>query len=193
VRDARLAGLPALSANALSSQVAERIELSGIGRLLAMTSNDEVNALAAVHYGKQFGRSAAFQLPERSRTQPVLSKQKTHQELTGRILFAADLNHDELRNRLHNGATIHKTKLTAEFDFAEYRNRYAANATALFIITETGELTPCTSDVTAAPKAGQSVIALVNPDTSETARAKPGSAADAPLNEHSNPRSALAS
>ena len=56
VRDARLAGLPALSANALSSQVAERIELSGISRLLAMTSNDEVNSLAAVHYGKQFGQ-----------------------------------------------------------------------------------------------------------------------------------------
>ncbi|HWE01438.1 MAG TPA: cation:proton antiporter [Tepidisphaeraceae bacterium] len=188
VRDARLTGLPAISANALSSQVAERIELSGIGRLLAMTSNDEVNSLAAVHYGKQFGRSAVFQLPERGRAQPVLSKQKTHQELTGRILFGADLTHDQLQSRLHDGARIHKTKLTPEFDYAEYRKRYGASAVALFIMSETGDLTPCTSDVAAAPRAGQSVIALVNRDASDLP--KPATAApEAAADESSKPRS----
>lgn len=168
VRKARLAGLPALSANALSAQVEERIELSGIGQLLAMTSNDEVNALAAVHYGKLFGRSSTYQLPERDRAEPALSKQKTHHELTGRSLFTTDQTHDQLLERLHNGAKIRKTKLTEEFNFQAYTQRHGQAAIPLFITTETGDLLPCTPDITATPKPGQSIIGLVNPSGNET-------------------------
>ena len=103
IREARLAGIPALSANALSAQVEERIELSGIGRLLAMTSNQEVNALAVLHYAKLFGRSATYQLPDPKHAEPILAKQKTHHELTGRLLFDPAMNFEELEDRLERG------------------------------------------------------------------------------------------
>lgn len=164
IREARLAGIPALSANALSAQVEERIELSGIGRLLAMTSNQEVNALAVLHYAKLFGRSATYQLPEPKHNEPILAKQKTHHELTGRLLFDPAMNFEELEDRLERGARIRKTKLTEEFTFESYRREHGDNAIPLFITDETGELTPATPDATAAtPRAGQTIIALIEP------------------------------
>ena len=162
VSEARLAGLPAISANALSVQVEERIELSGIGRVMAMTSNEEVNSLAAVHFGKLFGRALSYQLPERNRTAPTLAKQKTHHELTGRILFSPAMNYDELQQRLRSGARLHKTKLTEAFDFPKYVHRFGDAAVPLFIVTETGELQPCTPDMSIVPRPGQSLIGLVN-------------------------------
>ncbi|MEZ4591030.1 MAG: NAD-binding protein [Chloroflexota bacterium] len=59
---ARMAGLPSYYGNALDERVTEAIDLSGIGRFLAMTSNDEANALAALHFGEMLGRSEAFRL-----------------------------------------------------------------------------------------------------------------------------------
>ena len=46
VSEARMAGLTAECASILSEHVQEEIDLSGIGRLMALTPNDEVNALA---------------------------------------------------------------------------------------------------------------------------------------------------
>jgi hypothetical protein len=53
----RLAGLPAFYASILSDSALDEIELGGIGRLLALTSNDEANSLAALHFIPAFGRS----------------------------------------------------------------------------------------------------------------------------------------
>jgi len=72
IRDARLRGIQVLAANALSAQVAERISLSPIGRLLALTSNHEVNSLACLQYARIFGRNNVYQLAERRRSAPGL-------------------------------------------------------------------------------------------------------------------------
>ncbi len=50
VSAARLAGLGAHTANIHSESVLDDLDLGGIGRVVAMTSNDEVNSLACLHY-----------------------------------------------------------------------------------------------------------------------------------------------
>ena len=55
VSEARMAGLTAECARILSEHVQEEIDLSGIGRLVALTPNDEVNALAI----RELGTSSA--------------------------------------------------------------------------------------------------------------------------------------
>ncbi|HEX8202176.1 MAG TPA: hypothetical protein VF590_16995, partial [Isosphaeraceae bacterium] len=62
VRAPRLAGLPVLRASILSPYVQERIELSDISRLLALTPNEELNALATLHFARDFGREEVYQL-----------------------------------------------------------------------------------------------------------------------------------
>ncbi len=177
VSEARLAGLPAIAGNALSGQVAERIELSGIGRLIALTSNDDLNALATVHYARLFGRAAAFQLAERARREHGLTKQKAHHELTGRTLFGTDMNYEELLRRLANGGKIRKTPLTSKFDFSTYQKQYGGSAVPMFLVSETGDVTPFTSDASPTRKAGQSVIGLVQPQASADKSAN-GAASD---------------
>ena len=57
VTAARKAGLSAYYANVLSEELLYDIQLDDIGRLLALTPNDEVNSLAALHFVDIFGRS----------------------------------------------------------------------------------------------------------------------------------------
>src|SRR5690606_20915260 len=56
VQAARLAGLDTYYGSA-TAETDEEFKLDGIGRLLALTSNDEVNTLAALQFGAEFGRA----------------------------------------------------------------------------------------------------------------------------------------
>jgi hypothetical protein len=54
--------LKALFANVLSEHVVDEVDFAGIGRFIALTANDEVNALAAVRFREMFGRENVFPL-----------------------------------------------------------------------------------------------------------------------------------
>ncbi len=62
VAAARMAGLNAHCISVLSEYVHEELDLAGIGRLLALTPNDEVNSLASIEFAHHFGRKNVFQL-----------------------------------------------------------------------------------------------------------------------------------
>ena len=62
VARARMAGLPANATDALSRYVSEDLELFGMGKLLAVTPNFEVNTLACDEFRHQFGLANVFQL-----------------------------------------------------------------------------------------------------------------------------------
>lgn len=55
-------GLAARRLNILAEDAAHNLDLRGIGRLMAFTSNDEVNALATARFAREFGRREVFQL-----------------------------------------------------------------------------------------------------------------------------------
>jgi NhaP-type Na+/H+ or K+/H+ antiporter len=55
-------GLAARRLNILTEDAAHNLDLRGIGRLMAFTSNDEVNALATARFAREFGRREVFQL-----------------------------------------------------------------------------------------------------------------------------------
>ncbi|NND74616.1 MAG: sodium:proton antiporter [Ilumatobacter sp.] len=62
-------GLGARRLSVLAENAAHDLDLRGIGRLLAFTSNDEVNALATARFARVFGRREVFQLsPTKRRT-----------------------------------------------------------------------------------------------------------------------------
>lgn len=155
---ARLAGLPTFYGSILSQYVLDRIELSGIGRLLALTPNEEVNSLAALHFARQFGSADVYQIaPDRSdqsRTERV-----THQ-LRGRTLFGPDATYRRLEDELDHGASARKTLLTREFDYNRLRQTHGDASIALFLLDEAGKITFFTADAPPAPRAGQAIITL---------------------------------
>lgn len=167
VREARLAGLPVVYASVLSRFVQDRIDLSGIGRLLALTPNEEANSLAAVQFTRVFGRDQIYQLAtdvhENGR------KQKVDPLLSGRILFGSAMTYQRLQSLFDGGATVKRTPLTAEFTYDDFRELYGDQAVPLFVIDETGQVQPVSADIALAPMAGQTLISLVAKDTEKSA------------------------
>jgi len=158
---ARLEGLPVAWTSVLSEDAFFGVPQSGLGRLLALTSDDETNALAALHFREVFGRAEVYQLPPRKGGSPRLESAAAH--LRGRNLFAPDATYDTLDARFGDGYVVKTTKLSAEFDWAAFRGRHGEDALPLFVVTETGQLVVCVADKTPAPKPGQTVISLVKP------------------------------
>ncbi|MBE0594199.1 MAG: sodium:proton antiporter [Gemmatimonadales bacterium] len=164
VAAARRDGLPARYANALTEGALEELELEldGVGRLLALTSNDEVNALATLHFADLFDRSQMFQLP------PESSERERRQRgiplhLRGRFLFSETATHGYLAARFERGAVVKRSRLTEEYDFAAFRRQYGEAAVPMFVIRDSGELVVITAAAPVTPRAGQTLISLVDP------------------------------
>ncbi len=157
---ARNDGLKAYHENILLEDISEDVDLDGIGKLLALTSNEEVNSLSALHFVELFGRSQVYQLVKHSKFS-ARSEASIPQHLRGRLLFSSEATFDYLSKRFISGAVIKKTTMTEEFDYESFMSLYE-NALPLFIIKESGELTVCTADNQISPQKGQQLIALVD-------------------------------
>jgi len=156
---ARMAGIPAFYASIFSDNVLDRVEINGIGKLMAMTVNDDVNSLAALHFAQLFSRSQVYQLmPE---DDSLLDAHSRH--LRGRILFGKGLTHAALTEWFTDEAVVKKTKLSEEYGLEELKTRYAGKVLPLFMITEGGNLQVFTADSKIKPQAGQFLISLVLP------------------------------
>lgn len=168
VYTARMAGLPAFYGNILS----EYVMLGGIGRVLSLSSSDNLNALASVHFSEIFGRKEVYQLvPEESR----LSGKTTVGVTPGRCLFGEKTTYSELNHLITSGYTLKKSRLTVEFGYDRFRETYKDNVIPLFLIDEERELTFFTLDDQPTPSAGQEIVALVRPAETSAPQSSPAS------------------
>ncbi|MFI4873884.1 MAG: cation:proton antiporter [Blastopirellula sp. JB062] len=158
---AKMAGLPAHCASILSDYVTEEINIGGIGRLLAITANDEVNTLACQEFIHLFGRKEVYQLAAWDSGSGRRASVSDH--LRGRVLFAEGVDFYVLARRFAAGAQIKKTSLTAEYTFADFLKRYGDSAMVLFVIDENKKLDVRTAESTSTPKPGHTLISLVDP------------------------------
>jgi NhaP-type Na+/H+ or K+/H+ antiporter len=158
VAAARMAGLPTYAGSVLAEYAIAEMRLGGIGRLLALTSNDWVNTLAVQRFTSVFGKAECYQLPPQK--EPA-GKQTLHKHLHGRWLFATGLTKAALEQRFTAGDTLKATPLSDEFDFAAFESLYGESAVPLFVITESGRLKVITAEETAQPRPGQTLISLV--------------------------------
>jgi NhaP-type Na+/H+ or K+/H+ antiporter len=161
INAARMEDLPTAYASILSEQALDAAEEGGLGRLLALTADDDVNVLATLHFRELFGRAEVYQLPPHEDENPRVAGAPPH--LRGRNLFARGATYDALDHRFGEGQVVKATKLSPEFDYKAFRARYGENALVLFIVTESGSLQVCTAEKTPAPKPGQTLICLVDP------------------------------
>jgi hypothetical protein len=92
-------GLPARRLSVLTEEATHELDLRGIGRILALTSNDEVNALATTRFARVFGRRETFQLaPSEKRRSAALPE-----ELLGRIIGIEGLDYGTIDERTRQG------------------------------------------------------------------------------------------
>lgn len=160
VAAARMEGLATYHGSVLAEAAHEKLDLTGIGRLLAVTPNAEVNTLAVMHFIEAFGRAGVYQLvPVDHRTG---GKGDVAHELRGRRLFGDNITLEQLTQRLEAGAIIKATRMTPEFEHEDFIERYGGGSIPLLLISETGALTVIDGEPTS-PKAGQTLISLVEP------------------------------
>jgi hypothetical protein len=162
VKEARMAGLPAYYGGIVSESVLDEIDLYGVGRLLALTPNDEANALAAVHFGDVFGRKEVYQLtPVRGESGDRKTLSPKH--LSGRFLFTPEGTYNYVAQRFAEGYTLKTTSLTGKFDYKALKSRDGDESIPLLVVDASGHLQLFVQDTQRTPRPGQTLISLIPP------------------------------
>lgn len=106
VRQARQAGFEAYHGNPTSGHATENLDLQGIGKLIAVSSNRDTNALAGMHFRQEFGSSSVFTL-EGASDEAQYERFDTANRNRQNPLFDASLSHSGLAKRLRDGVIRH--------------------------------------------------------------------------------------
>jgi hypothetical protein len=163
INAARLAELPTFYANILSEQILDELELGGLGRLLALTPNDEVNSLAALHFAEVFDKTQVYQLAPK-KVSSKRDEETVPPPLRGHLLFAPEITYEAFTRLFEEaGYKIKKTNLTKQFDYKAFQNLYGQRAIPLFLMGKNGDLRVFTPDYKLSPQPGDSLVSLADP------------------------------
>jgi len=176
IASARMAGLSVHFGSILAEDTLQKIDLAGIGRVLALTSNDEVNTLATQRFAHLFGRAGLFQVPPKGSES---GKSGIDSHLHGRLLFRKDATFARLCALVDGGAKVRTTKLSSEFNYDAFRARHGDSALTLFVITEAGRLSPIVCNEKLDPHPGQTIISLVESTETRANEIKSGAQSSA--------------
>jgi len=161
VSKAREAGLNVCFASILSEYVMDAVDFGGLGRFLALTSNDQINTLAAARFREIFGARNVLQL-SRGKSDNARMETTWQNRLAGRTLFSPCLTYDFMDTALDQGATIKATRFSEMFTLENFRAHYGDRVHPLFLI-DGARIDVLSADVRMNPKAGQLVVSLVLP------------------------------
>lgn len=138
VREARMAGLETFFGNVVSKEADRRLDLVGVGYLLAMSPYPELNALAAVRYRREFGRGNVYVLL----TPDEMAKegQQVADRRYARLIGGQETGLAELLALLERGAKVYTTRLSEAFSLDAYQEQFAGRGQLLLAIDPKGRL-----------------------------------------------------
>ncbi len=165
ISKARKSGLNTYYGNILSEYAIDDIDLDGVGRMIALTPNDEVNSLAAIRFAETFGSSMVYKLAPIRRTSRKDAEQPDF--LAGRTLFRSDITYQKLDELFDEGASMDVHKLSADFSYKDYEKKFGNYATPLFLVTTDKFVVPFSADNPPTPQINETIISLVLPDLPE--------------------------
>ncbi len=172
---ARMEDLRSFYGNLLDRDVELDLDLSGIGRLLALTPNDDVNTLASAHYAEVFGGAYVYQLHPAQLPAGIESNPAA--DLGGRFLFGSRWDYWSLNQALEAGGQIRRTTLSDEYTLDDYRSS-AEDGVPLFIVRPGGRMSiilSTTGDPLAGVGDGDTIVSLVPNPVTGGGEADPGS------------------
>lgn len=156
---ARSAGLKTYYGNILSHHAQDEVDLDGIGRLLALTPNDEVNSLAVLHFVDAFGRSEVSQLPAKEDVSGP--RNSVTPRLRGHLLFDQEATFEQIREIFDNGGEFELIRLDEEPTEDRPEEIFGKNSVPLFVIDKDGKMEPVTVELQKDFRAGQRIVSLV--------------------------------
>lgn len=152
----KMASIPAHHGSILADDTLEELDFGDMGRLLALTPNNEVNSLACLRYIEVFGRREVYQLPF------IPTNVGIHETISvdqrGRLLFAPEMTYSRITALFGHKPVIKSTRLTREFSYQDFQAMHGAKVQPLFLIKENRQLVVITADSPPTPQAGQTLI-----------------------------------
>lgn len=130
---ARMHGHRTYYGNLIDHELPWDLDLSGIGRLMAMTPNDEVNTLSALRFAELFGAGEAYQLAAIPLGPGI---EGTSADLGGRTLFGNEYTYSRLAQMLSGDDKVRRTALRDGFTVADLKERMGGGGLALFAIRD---------------------------------------------------------
>jgi CPA1 family monovalent cation:H+ antiporter len=161
ISKARMAGLPVFYGSAVSSYAERHMDLIGLGNLLALSVRPGLNELACVKMRYEFGRDSVYTVKQHSES--AHEKHQISGEAAGRVLFGGEKSMDDLHEMFTGDVDTKTTELTANFSYADYREKHPAR-TLLFFTKQDGRIRFPVGDATGALREGDRVTALVPAD-----------------------------
>jgi NhaP-type Na+/H+ or K+/H+ antiporter len=136
VAAARLEGLSSYHGSILAERTLEELDFRDLGRLVALTPREEVNALACLRFTEVFGRREVYQLPFAS----LGSKrgEALAREQRGRLLFGPEMTFEHLAERFGSTPIVRATPLTDVFDFTAFQKQSGSAALPLAVVRKAG-------------------------------------------------------
>ncbi len=159
IKAAKMEGMATYWGNSVSEHAERHLNLIGIGRLLALTPNRDLNTLAAKHYRMEFGANNIYSI-RTCRPENKTAENRSESKHGGQRLFQETVTHDDLSNLLVKGAEIKTTLLTEKFSYEDYRRQPEEKRIPLFAINPAERIHPLTHKPDASPKAGWKIIGL---------------------------------
>jgi NhaP-type Na+/H+ or K+/H+ antiporter len=144
----------------ISESILDEIDISDLGHLLALTSNDMVNSIACIQFKEIFGRKEVYQIrPETTGFRGKETVAPLH--LHGRFLFSPEVTYAYLDQRFNSGASLTINEFTEHFKYDPSKPIYDANAVPLMLINDSGSVQLFTEDDKPIPCAGQKLVSLI--------------------------------
>ncbi len=168
VEQAHNDGLRAYHRDVLTDSIMDEVDFSGIGHVLSLTPNDEVNSLASLHFKDVFDSHSIYQLahPDEKENPDVVQSR-----FGGQTLFGSDITYEKLSLSFSTGAKLYTVDVVDVEQFSSKLDQFIP----LFVITPTKELLIWTADEPPILQVDQTVIGILNEedeglfDRSETA------------------------
>ncbi|HEX7381443.1 MAG TPA: sodium:proton antiporter [Nevskiaceae bacterium] len=162
IRRARMAGLQTFYGNPASQHAELHLDLTGIGRLLAMSTRRELNSLTCMQYRQVFGHEGVYHLRVLAPSQSA-DRDAFAGSIQSKALFENELTHTEFEKRLAEGWQIRATKITDAYGWPQYMADNASLAVPMFALDAGGSLHIASNKYPLEPKAGWLVLALGPP------------------------------
>jgi CPA1 family monovalent cation:H+ antiporter len=168
IRDARMDGLNVYYGHPISDDADQRLDLVGMGRMIALSQNDHLNVLAVQRYQTEFGKDNCYTLmPNGQRANS--EKHGIASAWRGRILFGKDVNYRSLLELFNQGGKLHKTRLSDDFDFKDFQQKHQSDKVILlFALNSKNEMLIFQQEITFTPANGWTLISLHLPQNGLT-------------------------
>jgi NhaP-type Na+/H+ or K+/H+ antiporter len=170
VKEARMKGLDTYYGNAVSEHADRHLDLIGLGQVLAVTPQSELNALAGLRYKAEFGSNHVYFLSTDKEKDKERSETKSRKAVShdSHVLFGNEITYAKLASLISHGAKVKQTNLTENFSFEDYLKQHARRVTPLFAFNARKRLRFFTAAETLQPETGWTVVSLIQDDQKTT-------------------------